>query len=81
MLKIDKKHWKICEGVVVGSRGSLRGICSLWDCSFFNMEISHKSRHWILTSPIHQSIGNKFHIFNVYIPINYKEKEECWHSL
>jgi hypothetical protein len=77
---IGKMHWKRSEGTLVSSKGASRGIFTLWDNSSIHLEILHQTQDWVLICITHNS-GKHLNIFNVYMLVDYKEKEYFWISL
>jgi exonuclease III len=73
--------WHSCKGVAVSSRGSSGGICTLWNPSIFSLQSWHSTTHWIRTTLLHIPTGKILNVFNVYMPVIYQEKIECWTSL
>ena len=45
------------------------------------MENSFKTQHWIFTELRYISSKISLPIFNLYVPVNFLEKKECWNSL
>jgi exonuclease III len=73
--------WRSCKGVAVSTRGASGGICTLWNPSIFSLQNWHSTTHWIRTSLLHIPTGKTLNVINVYMPVIYQEKIECWSSL
>ena len=72
-IKIGKHQWRICEGVIVDSRGDLGWFWTLWNNQVLNMKFTFQNLNWILTRFMNAQLGNIFNILNIYIPISYRE--------
>lgn len=81
LLDISQKKWKKNTGKAVSSRGSSRGLATLWPEDLFQLKNSHETQHWIFTELMHISSKLSFSLFNLYVPVLYSEKRECWTSL
>ena len=47
----------------------------------FSLENSLETQHWIFTEIRHIPSKISLAIFNLYVPINFQEKRECWNSM
>ena len=68
-------------GIAVSARGSAGGIATPWLENLFSLVNYHAMQHWIFTKLRHFPIKNSLALFNIYVPVNYQEKRECWTSL
>ena len=68
-------------GKAVGARGSSEGLATLWSEEKFHLNIWFATQHWIFTNLYHYSSKISLELFNLYVPVNYSEKRECWKSL
>ena len=81
LLSLSKKNWKKNAGKAVSARGSSGGLATLWTEDMFSMENSFKTQQWIFTEIRHIASKISLSIFNLYVPVNFQEKKECWNSL
>ena len=81
LLEISKKKWQKNAGKAVSSRGSLGGISTLWKDDQFMLVNSSETQHWIFTELRHIASKLTFALFNLYVPVMYAEKKECWKNL
>jgi hypothetical protein len=47
----------------------------------FALNKSHETQHWIFTELTHCASKLTISLFNLYVPVTYSEKRECWASL
>jgi exonuclease III len=73
--------WRTCKGAAVSARGASRGVCTLWNPCYFDLQSRHSTTHWIQTTLLHRQSGKTLTLINVYMPALYQEKVECWSSL
>jgi len=78
---ISKSKWKKNEGIAVSSRGTSRGVATLWLEDQFHLSNSHETQHWIFTELKHLESKLTIALFNLYVPVNYVEKRDCWNTL
>ena len=81
LLSLSNKYWKMNVGKDVSARGNASGIATLWTENAFSMEHSHTSQHWILSELRHTPSKKSLALFNLYVPVNFQEKRDCWNSL
>eukprot|EP00253_Pinus_taeda_P020601 PITA_20601 len=81
LLDISKKKWKKSTGRAVSSRGSAGGLATLWADDLFLLNKYHETQHWIYTELTHCTSKLTISLFNLYVPVNYSEKRDCWNSL
>jgi ribonuclease HI/exonuclease III len=81
LLDISKSKWKKSAGKAVSSRGSSGGLATLWTEDAFLLNKSHETQHWIFTELTHYASKLTISLFNLYVPVTYSEKRECWTSL
>lgn len=81
LMEINKSKWKKNAGKAVSSRRSLGGVATLWTDDHFHLLNSHETQHWIYIELKHLESNLTIAIFNLYVPVFYAEKRECWNSL
>ena len=81
LLSLSKMKWKKNIGKAVSAQGSFGGLATMWLEDMFFMENSFETWHWIFTELCHTSSNISLVLFNLYVPINFLEKKECWNSL
>jgi len=81
LLDISKTKWKKRAGKAVSSRGSSGGLETLWTEDLFQLKKSHETQHWIFTELSHCTSKLTISLFNLYVPVTYSEKRDCWKSL
>ena len=81
LLFLSKTKWKMNVGKAVNVRGTSWGLATLWCEDNFHLKISLVTQHWIFTKLQHISSKISMALFNIYVPVNCKEKKECWNSL
>eukprot|EP00253_Pinus_taeda_P009869 PITA_09869 len=81
LLDISKKKWKKSTGIAVSSRGSSGGLVTLWTEDLLQLNKSHETQHWIYTELTHCTSKLTISLFNLYVPVLYSEKRDCWNSL
>ena len=65
----------------MSARGSSGGIAILWTQNLFSLEKYLVTQHWIFSKLQHIPRKISFVIFNLYVPVNFQEKRECWNSV
>jgi len=81
LMDISKSNWKKNEGIAVSSRGTSGGVATLWSEDQFHLLNSHETQHWIFTELKHLESKLTIALFNLYVPVIYAEKRECWNTL
>ena len=81
LLSLSKKNWKKDAGMAMSARGSSSGLATLWTEELFSLKKSFKTQHWIFIELRHSQSNISFNIFNIYVPVNFQEKRDCWNSL
>lgn len=81
LLDISKMKWKKNIGKAVSSRGSSGGLATLRIEDLFHLNNSFETHHWIFTELKHCASKLTISLFNLYVPVLYSEKRECWNSL
>ena len=81
LLEIRKLKWKKNAGKDISVRGSSGGLATLWLEEKVYLEISFETQPWIFTEVRHSSRKLIFSLFNLYVPILFSEKKECWKTL
>eukprot|EP00253_Pinus_taeda_P025214 PITA_25214 len=78
---ISKSKWKKNEGIAVSSRGTSGGVATLWSKDLFHLSNYHETQHWIFMELKHLESKLTIALFNLYVPVNYVEKRDCWNTL
>eukprot|EP00253_Pinus_taeda_P029111 PITA_29111 len=81
LLNTSNTKWKFDSGKVISARGSARGIGTFWSRNLFTLGRLHETQHWIYTELCHTASKVKLELFNMYVPVHYEEKKECWKTL
>lgn len=81
LLETSKSKWKKISGIAVSARGSSGGLATLWNEDKFQLINTHETLHWIYTEITHISSKLSISLVNLYVPVNYSEKGDCWNSL
>jgi len=81
LMDIKKSKWKKNAGKAASSRGNSGGVATLWSEDHFHLLKSHETQHWIFTELKHLESKLTIALFNLYVPVIYVEKQECWNSL
>jgi exonuclease III len=80
-LESAKKALKNNNGLALSSTGASGDILTLWDEKLWQLEVSFRAKHWILTILRNKDFDSKYSFINVYMPNQYSEKLDCWSSL
>eukprot|EP00253_Pinus_taeda_P006193 PITA_06193 len=80
LLNTSVNKWKYDSGKVVSARGTAGGLGTLWTKSF-SLERFSATQHWIFIELRHTVSNLTLALFNLYVPVHYEEKKECWRSL
>ena len=81
LLNTSIMKWKYDSGKVVSARGSAGGIGTFWSKNPFSLERFSETQHWIFTELRHTVSNIPLALFNLYVPVHYEEKRECWRTL
>jgi len=81
LLNSSTSKWKFDSGKVISARGSAGGIGTFWSKNLFTLGKTHETQHWIYTELWHTAGKVKLDLFNMYVPVHYEEKNECWKTL
>lgn len=81
LLETGNSKWKKNSGIAVSARGSSGGLATLWNGELFQLISTHETLHWIYTELTHTSSKLTISLVNLYVPVNYSEKRDCWKSL
>eukprot|EP00253_Pinus_taeda_P023152 PITA_23152 len=81
LLEISSSKWNKKAGKAVSSRGTSGGLATLWNDDLFQLENHKEMQHWIQTELMHKASKLNITLFNLYVPVSYQEKRECWSSL
>ena len=76
-LQSSKKFWKKGGTKAISARGASRGLGTLWNTSKLQLVAEKQNTHWLLTKFQHQDSKEVFTLFNVYAPVNAREKKSC----
>eukprot|EP00253_Pinus_taeda_P015611 PITA_15611 len=80
-LHIGKNLWKKSEGQAVSARGASGGLGTLWNPSKLTRVKEIANTHWLFSKLKHVDTDETLCLFNVYIPVNAREKKNCWDSI
>eukprot|EP00253_Pinus_taeda_P002669 PITA_02669 len=80
LLNTSINKWKFDSGKAVSARGTAGGLGTFWTKSF-SLERFLATQHWIFTELCHTVSNLSLALFNLYVPVHYEEKKECWRSL
>jgi hypothetical protein len=80
-LEINNQKWKENAGKAICARGSSCGHATLWEKEKFHLESSFETQHWIFTELLHIPSNISLSLFNLYVPVRYSEKKDCWQTL
>eukprot|EP00253_Pinus_taeda_P019238 PITA_19238 len=81
LLEISRSKWNKKAGKAVSSRGTSGGLATLWNDDLFQLDNHKETQHWIQTELMQKASKLNFNLFNIYVPVSYQEKRECWSSL
>ena len=81
LILISKNKWKLNSGKAISARGSYGGLATLWCEENFQLKKEYATQHWIFSELFHYTSKTTYALFNLYVPVNYMEKKECWLSL
>jgi len=81
LLEISKTKWNKKAGKAVSARGTSGGLATLWSEDLFHLNKFQATQHWIFTELKHKASKLTISLFNLYVPVTYTEKRECWNSL
>ena len=81
LLFLSRTKWKLNDGIAVSSCGSSGGLETLWYEEKFHLKNSFVSHHWIFIKIQHNSSKIQLALFNLYVPVSFIKKRECWNSL
>ena len=81
LLFLSRSKWKKNAGMAVSARGTSGGLTTLWSEDKFLLKALLSTQHWIYTKLQHITSNISMALFNLYVPVNFKEKKDCWNSL
>ena len=81
LLSLRKKNWKKNAWIAVSAWGSYDGIVALWTKNIFSLKNSLVMQQRIFSELQHIPSNISIVIFNLYVPVNFQDKRECWNSL
>ena len=67
--------------MAISVRGALGGLATFWDSAKLELIEEEGTIHWLFTKLIHKESGHLVSLFNMYVPVSFAEKKECWDSL
>eukprot|EP00253_Pinus_taeda_P013604 PITA_13604 len=81
LLEVSRSKWNKKAGKAVSARGTSGGLETLWFEDLFHLNNFQETQHWIFTELKHKASNLTISLFNVYVPVSYTEKRECWNNL
>ena len=81
LLRASNSFWKKGPCRAVSARGASSGLATFWDSTKLDLVEEEGTTHWLFTKLLHKESGHLVSIFNMYVPVSYAEKKECWDSL
>jgi len=80
LLRARNSFWKTGPGRAVSARGASGGLATFWDSAKLDL-VEEGTTHCLFTKLYHKGSGHFVSIFNMYVPVVFVEKKECWDSL
>ncbi|PWA86943.1 RNA-directed DNA polymerase, eukaryota [Artemisia annua] len=74
-------NYNFCHDFIPSSGIEGRSILSMWDPSFFTLQDTRKSNHYLLTTGHINGISTPCNIVNIYAPHNFGAKVNLWNEL
>ena len=71
LLDMNRENWKKQGGC---ARGASNGLATLWNKNEFSLPNSFSTQHWIFIELQHLPSKVSLSLFNLYVPMNYLEK-------
>ena len=65
----------------MSARGASGGLATFWDSAKLELVEEEGTIHWLFTKLIHKESSHPVSLFNMYVPVSFVEKKECWDSL
>ena len=81
LLRASNSFWKKGPGRAVSARGASGGLATFWDSAKLDLVEEEGTTHWLFTKLFHKDSSHLVSIFNMYGPVSFVEKKECWDSL
>ena len=81
LLLLSKNNWNFSMGKAVSARGTCGGLATLWNEKNFILTNFYVTQHWIFTELLHINSKISTSLFNLYVPVNYYEKQDYWRML
>ena len=81
LLLLSKNKWKLNPVKALSARGTSGGLATLWCEEKFHLKKAFATQHWIFTELLHSASKISISLFNLYVLVNYIEKQSCWKSL
>ena len=79
--ELCQKQWRIIKSVAMRLREAYVGICTMWNSNELELATSKQTQHCIYINLISKETENHYHLFNIYVLMHYKQKEEWWKTL
>ena len=67
--------------MAISARGTSGGLTTLCCEEKFHLKRWFVTHHWIFIELFHNSSKTSLALFNLYVPVNFNEKKDCWKSL
>ena len=81
LLSLSRTKWKKNSGKAISARDTSGGLATLWSEDMFQLKSSFATQHWIYTDLLHLPSKTYLALFNLYVPVSFLEKKDCWHTL
>ena len=80
-LQISKNLCPKSEARAISARGALGGIGTLWNSNKYALTFEAINTHWLMLKMQNLDTKEIITLFNVYSPVNIREKKECWDTI
>ena len=81
LLRVCNSFWKKGSARAVSARGASGGLATFWDSAKLDLIEEERTTHWLFTKLLHKDSSNHVSLFNIYVPVSFAEKKDCWDSL
>ena len=81
LLRTSNSFWNKGPGRAVSARGASGGLETFWDSAKLDLVEEEGTSHWLFTKLLHKDSGQLVSLFNMYVPVSFVEKRDCWDSL
>ena len=78
LLLFSKTKWNLNANKGVSARGTSGGLVALQCGEKFQLNCWFDTQHWISLIYIIYSSKISLVLFNIYVPVTFNEKKECW---